>query len=218
MAILYRHIRLDKNEPFYIGVGKTLERAFAVRGRNKYWNNIHSKTPIEIEILFEDLTIEEAFIKEAEFIKLYGRKDLGLGPLVNMADGGIGTLNHSPETIESIKSKLTGRKVSVESAKKSAMSRTGLKRGESTKIKLSLKLKNKPKSEAHKLALSKSKTGKKSNRATAVNQYDKNGNFLRSYESQLEASRVTGINRNSINNNLKNLAKTAGGCVFKYKS
>lgn len=25
MAVLYRHIRLDKNEPFYVGIGKTEE-------------------------------------------------------------------------------------------------------------------------------------------------------------------------------------------------
>jgi hypothetical protein len=30
--------------------------------------------------------------KEKEFIQLYGRKDLGLGELVNMTDGGDGTI------------------------------------------------------------------------------------------------------------------------------
>ena len=29
--IVYRHIRLDKNEVFYIGIGKNLSRAFAKR-------------------------------------------------------------------------------------------------------------------------------------------------------------------------------------------
>ena len=28
MAIVYRHIRLDKNEVFYIGIGKTEKRAY----------------------------------------------------------------------------------------------------------------------------------------------------------------------------------------------
>jgi len=216
MAILYRHIRLDKNEPFYIGVGKTVKRAYTVKRRNKHWHNVYNTTPIEVEILFENLTVEEAFEKEAEFIKLYGRRDLGLGSLVNMTDGGVGTLNHSPETIQSIKTKLTGRKVSIESAKKSAISRTGLKRNQSTKVKISLKLKGKPKSEIHKLALSNSRVGKRGNNMTPVRQYTRENDFVAQYESQLTASKTTGINLGSINNNLKNLTKSAGGFIFKY--
>lgn len=93
MAYLYRHIRLDKNEVFYVGIGKSLERAYSKKNRNKYWNHIVSKSSYEIEILFSDLTYSEAQEKEKEFINLYGRKDLGRGTLVNMTDGGEGTLN-----------------------------------------------------------------------------------------------------------------------------
>jgi hypothetical protein len=93
MAIVYRHIRLDKNEPFYIGIGKTDRRAFSRRGRNSFWKNIVSKTDYKVEILFENLTQEEACEKEKEFIQLYGRKDLGLGTLVNLTNGGEGTVN-----------------------------------------------------------------------------------------------------------------------------
>jgi hypothetical protein len=104
MAIVYRHIRLDKNEPFYIGIGKTDRRAHRKDARNKYWNRIVSKTDYRVEILFDDLTWEEACEKEKEFIKLYGRKDLGLGSLVNMTDGGDGQLGliHSEETKQKI--------------------------------------------------------------------------------------------------------------------
>ena len=35
MAILYRHIRLDKNVPFYIGIGKDIKRAYSKSNRNK---------------------------------------------------------------------------------------------------------------------------------------------------------------------------------------
>ena len=95
MAIVYRHIRLDKNEPFYIGIGKTERRATQKRGdrRNQYWRNIILKTEYDVEILFDDLTWEEACEKEIELIKLYGRKDLGTGTLVNMTDGGDGAVN-----------------------------------------------------------------------------------------------------------------------------
>jgi len=89
--IVYRHIRLDKNEVFYIGIGKTENRAYEKRGRNNYWKNIIKQTEYKVDILFDDLTWEEACEKEKEFIQLYGRNDLGLGTLVNMTDGGDGT-------------------------------------------------------------------------------------------------------------------------------
>lgn len=98
---LYQHIRLDKNEPFYIGIGRTPnhERAYNKRRRTSFWKNIVSKTNYEVEILFDELTEEEAKMKEIEFIKLYGRKDLGTGTLVNLTDGGDGTVGykHSEE-------------------------------------------------------------------------------------------------------------------------
>ena len=92
MAIVYRHIRKDKNEPFYIGIGETEKRAYSKFDRNKYWKNI-SKNGYEVEILFDNLSWEDACEKEKEFIQLYGRKDLTLGTLVNMTDGGDGRIN-----------------------------------------------------------------------------------------------------------------------------
>ena len=93
MAYLYRHIRLDKNEPFYIGIAKTDRRLISKQNRNKHWHNIVNKCGYEAEILIDDLTWDEACKKEIEFIALYGRKDLGLGTLVNLTDGGEGSTN-----------------------------------------------------------------------------------------------------------------------------
>jgi hypothetical protein len=104
MAVLYRHIRLDKNEPFYIGIGKDKKRAYIKNGRNPIWKKIIKKTDYEVEILFDDLTWEEACKKEKEFIKLYGRKDLNTGSLINLTDGGEGGngYKHSIEAKEKI--------------------------------------------------------------------------------------------------------------------
>jgi len=96
MAYVYRHIRLDKNEPFYIGVGSDesskspYNRPRTKCDRNSIWKRIQKKTDYEIEILMKDLTIEQAFEKEKEFIKLYGRIDKNTGCLANLTDGGEG--------------------------------------------------------------------------------------------------------------------------------
>jgi hypothetical protein len=61
MAYLYRHIRLDKNEPFYIGISNVddeYRRAYRKTYRNKHWTNIVKGTRYEVEILIDDLTIE----------------------------------------------------------------------------------------------------------------------------------------------------------------
>jgi hypothetical protein len=94
---VYKHIRLDKNEPFYIGIGnkKNFGRAFEFSKdkRNEIWWKIYSKTNIYVEILYESLTKTEASLKEQELIKKYGRKDLNEGFLCNMTDGGDGIWN-----------------------------------------------------------------------------------------------------------------------------
>jgi len=97
MAYVYRHIRLDKNEPFYIGIGGDDDyvRANEVRGRNKYWHNIVKLTNYEVEILIDNISWDDACEKEIEFISLYKRKKDG-GPLANLTLGGEGQLGMIP--------------------------------------------------------------------------------------------------------------------------
>lgn len=98
MAYVYRHIRLDKNQPFYIGIGNddNFFRAndFKPNRRNSIWNKIFLKTNIEVEILFENLTWYQCCEKEKEFIKIYGRIDNKTGILSNLTDGGEGTVGY----------------------------------------------------------------------------------------------------------------------------
>lgn len=96
MAYIYRHIRLDKNEPFYIGVGLTDDKYSRSRkksGRNNLWKKIVKKTDYRIEIMLESESNDFILEKEVELIKLYGRIDLGTGTLANLTDGGEGVLN-----------------------------------------------------------------------------------------------------------------------------
>ena len=103
MGYVYTHRRLDTNEIFYIGIGGfnlsekegSYKRAFCKK-RTIFWKNITSKTDYTVEITLDNLSLEEASNKEIEYIKLYGRRDLGLGALVNLTDGGEGSIGRIP--------------------------------------------------------------------------------------------------------------------------
>lgn len=109
MCVVYRHIRLDKNEPFYIGIGK-MRRAYSKHGRNTLWKKIVAHTDYEVDVLFDDITEEEAREKEIEFIKLYGRIDQKTGTLSNFTDGGEGIINPPTHVIEERRKRWTGNK------------------------------------------------------------------------------------------------------------
>lgn len=91
MACVYRHIRLDNNETFYIGIAVYNKRPYDKSNRNKYWYNIVNKCDYEVDILTNDIDYEFAKELETTLIFWYGRKDLGKGTLVNMTDGGEGS-------------------------------------------------------------------------------------------------------------------------------
>ncbi|MAX51413.1 MAG: hypothetical protein CMH22_05495 [Methylophaga sp.] len=95
---LYRHIRMDTNEPFYIGMGTKVKkyssltteyrRAYDTNRRNKNWKSVVASTDYIVEILYESYDKNVIYKKEKEFIKKYGRKDLNQGSLVNLTNGG----------------------------------------------------------------------------------------------------------------------------------
>lgn len=125
---LYRHVRNDLNQPFYIGIGKKKDkkigfrhneseyrRAYSPHSRSGFWYNI-SKNGYEVEIMYESDSHEEIKQKEIEFVKLYGRRSLGNGPLVNLTDGGDGVTRMpiSEETREKMRKSQFGKKQSPE--------------------------------------------------------------------------------------------------------
>lgn len=121
MAYVYKHIRQDKNEIFYIGIGivKNYKRAYQKnKSRNPIWENITKKTNYTVEIVIDNLSWEEACQKEKELIKLYGRIDLGTGTLANMTDGGDGNCNFSEFTKQKISNSLKGKTHSPETRQK----------------------------------------------------------------------------------------------------
>jgi len=157
MAYVYRHIRLDKNEPFYIGIGSDENgkyiRANNINKRNKFWKNITNKTKYRVEILFDDLSLEEAKEKEKEFISLYGRKNLKLGTLCNLTDGGDGAVGL-------IVTKETRKKI-ADSERGELNYFYGKQLSEEHRDKISKGLQGKKKSFEHIINMSKSRIGKK---------------------------------------------------------
>lgn len=110
MAYIYRHIRLDKNEPFYIGISKkedNYNRAKSTYRRNKIWWDIVNKNNgnYKVEIILDELPLNIILQKEMEFINLYGRIDIKTGILSNLTNGGEKNegIVHTKETIENMK-------------------------------------------------------------------------------------------------------------------
>jgi len=158
--IFYVYLYLDPVDlqPFYVGKGKGKRRYFHLKG-NKF--NLHFDRKIKkiqkeglepLIIIYQDQLIEEdAFALEKELIVFYGRKDLGLGTLYNMTDGGEGIsgFSHSDETKNAIRIAHMGVLKSEESKK-------NMRKPKSEEHKKNMR---KPKSEEHKKAISTALTG-----------------------------------------------------------
>lgn len=213
---VYRHIRLDKHEPFYIGIGNKVNYARAYEKdpskRNIIWNRIVSKSSYEVDIIFDGLTKNEASEKEKEFITLYGRIDLETGCLCNMTDGGDGIWNciRSEETKEKLRIQKMGSKNPMFGKKQSIDFLIKRRVFESKKKSAGSKIK-------HSLATIKSGQAKK----TEVIKYD-TGESLGVYHSLSEAIRSVGLNPIKYSGKASCIAKGIGtrkkvkGFTFKY--
>ena len=92
MAYLYKHIRKDTDEVFYVGIGsdENYSRAHTTHKRNQFWKHTVNKTDYDVIIYEDDKTWDEVVELEKYWISYYGRKNLGEGTLVNLTDGGEG--------------------------------------------------------------------------------------------------------------------------------
>jgi len=187
---LYRHIRLDKNEPFYIGIGtkknnkwkSSYERSYSKKGRNKIWNDIVNKNEnkYKVEILFESDSYDFIKEKEKEFIKLYGQKTKN-GLLANLSLGGEGAfgVKHTKE----IREKARLRALNMSQDTKDKISKT------ISKIQL-----------------------------IPIYQYSFNGDFIKEWLGLKIAGQKLKISRSNITMSAKDLNsnKGAGGFLWRY--
>lgn len=226
---LYRHIRLDKNEPFYIGIGTkekgrenlkdtcSYRRAYEKKGRGSIWNKISKKSEYDVEILLESDNYEFIKNKEIEFIKLYGRKNNKTGTLANLTDGGDGTLAviWSAETIakreESKRKTIESRGYfhspeAIENIRKHLLGRP-----------CSIKTKNIISKKAKKRGLNGIKSAIDS-RKKEIEMYDLQDNLIETFPSIVDAGNIKSINYRNIHSVCNLKRKTAGGFKWCYKN
>lgn len=214
MAYVYRHIRHDKNEPFYIGVGtnKNLKREYQkLSRRSSLWNKISAKASYDVEIIIDDITIEEAKKKEIEFIELYGRINTGTGTLANLTNGGEGCVGviATEETRRKISAKLKGRVISQEQREMISNTLKGNIISEETRMKISKTTKGKVFSDEHR---------KKINDKVARPVYlcNENGAELQWFESIRKAAFCLGLFPQQISMVARGVRKHTKNQRFKY--
>ena len=223
---LYRHIRLDKNEPFYIGIGSKEDkphphirseyrRAFTTnRKESSIWKRIIAKTDYRVEIMLE--CDDKEFIKqrEIEFIKLYGRIDKKTGCLANMTDGGDGLINYirTEKQNNEHAEKMRGRIQSEEEKRKRNESRRGYKHSEETRRKISESHKGKKIAKEH---LEKLWRGQILANSKPILQYDLDQRFIKDWQSATIAAKQIGIHPTSIRHAVQGKTHTSGGYIWK---
>lgn len=85
---VYEWIRLDTNEPFYVGKGRDNRCYKLTRGNNHHFNNIVNSIPCVVNILHDNLSEQVAFDLEVWYIREY--RDIIGYDLCNINDGGEG--------------------------------------------------------------------------------------------------------------------------------
>lgn len=91
---VYTHINPISNEVFYVGIGN-IHRPYQKSGRSKSWLDYVSDIgQYKINVLFENIAWDDAVKIERDLIFKLGRKDKGLGLLVNNTNGGEGYQEH----------------------------------------------------------------------------------------------------------------------------
>lgn len=154
---VYLHRRLSDNKVFYVGKGHA-NRAWVSSKRNNHWNNVVAKHGYSVEIVFDNLSEEDAFQVEKDTI--LEMRYFGF-PLVNMTDGGEGSwgFKQNPQMVreranrrkgiplskehrDKISCAQKGKPKSRQSVEKARITNTGRKQSEDTKKKRSETLKS----------------------------------------------------------------------------
>ncbi len=215
---LYRHI--TPNNKNYIGitsqnVNTRWKSGHGYKDNVLFWRAIkkYGWTNITHEILFENLTIDEAEAKEIEYIahfksndRIFGYNISPGGKLSFMSEQGkvkwreknVGRIKSLAER-ENIKNALTGKKFSHSHIKNLSLSHIGYVMPQIQKDKIR---------ESNKIAMAHTRK--------IVNQYSKNMDLIAIYESIKFAAKTLGISRGNITSCCNGKRNIAGGFIWKY--
>lgn len=223
---LYQHKRLDTNQIFYIGKGtkkvkgNVYHRAFTKNSRNNYWLNIVNQTSYIVEILEEFDNEQDCLKKETSLIESLGYSWNNTGTLCNMIKNDseikylarIGSSKKNSKQVHqyTLSGEYIQSFISVVSAIKkypcdiynAAAGRNKSAGGYQWSF----------------VKLTKLNSYLKENKSKLVYQYDKHGNFIKEWQGTKVPSQELGIHRGAIRNCLSNIAKTAGGYIWKYNN
>lgn len=204
----YTYLLIDPRTkiPFYVGKGinnRALQhltdnytKSYNPLKTNKINSILKEGYEIGIEILYQN-NEPEAYLKEQELIKQYGRKDIGTGPLTNLNDGGSGG-NTGYKMPPEVLSKLKNRKRGIKTE-------DGLQ-----KIREAV---SGPKSKEHKRKLQENCPS-----AKPVLQFTREGEFINRYVSAREAFKQTGVDNAQISRCCTGHYKSAGGYFWIYEN
>ena len=126
---VYEWIRLDTNEPFYVGKGCNDRWKNVYRDYNPHFMHIINKVPVAVNILLNNLTEEESFGLECYYIWLY--RDIIGYDMCNINDGGDG------QTLFGEANGFYGKHHTEETKKLLSEQHKGMKYPQETKDKLS---------------------------------------------------------------------------------
>tara|TARA_R110000744_G_C19176831_1_gene542301 strand:+ start:93 stop:773 length:681 start_codon:yes stop_codon:yes gene_type:complete len=104
--VVYIHKKGTNGQVFYIGIGNE-NRPYVKENRSTHWNRTVNKHDIDVCVIKKGLSWEEACDIEVALISFYGRKDKGLGNLVNLTDGGEGAVGGKGRSLDVVDT-LTG--------------------------------------------------------------------------------------------------------------
>ena len=218
---IYKHTN-KINGKVYIGQtnqspSRRWKNGSGYRNQDYFWNAIqkYSWDGFEHEILFSNLTQDEANAKEKELISYYKSNNRDYG--YNISNGGNSIGKHSEETKIKISESNIGKTHTQESKLKMSKAKKG--RESSFKGKKHTEEAKRKNSESHKGRKNPylAERNKVFNaRATSIIQLDENGKFIGEFKSIREASNKTNINRLCIANVCKGKQNHAGGFKWMY--
>jgi hypothetical protein len=216
---VYLHKNPTTNEIFYVGKGCG-QRAYVKSRRGKHYSSYVKKygNPV-VEIVKDNLTSNAAIEMERDLIAKIGRKELGVGALVNSTNGGEygvdGMIHTNESKLKMSKSKI-GKPSNAKGKKWNDISRTNRSismMGSTRGTYKERKDKGKTFDEDAKKRMAAGKLGKK-----PILQFDVDGLFIKEWPTTIMAERELGICgiRNAIDTN--NPIRKCAGFIWKRKN